>query len=409
MSGRLKLAALAGGFALLIVVTGCVSTDRPAARPPLPAPAAPPTAMTASAGSAAHLAPISSQEYVGDSACAACHADIWRQHHDSAHATTLRAVTLSSDGALFQSPQIIRDNKEGDVYRLGIQNGDCVMMALERSGQETLQARYAFGSGRYGRTYLGKEASGQWIELRMTYYTRLHRWDFTPFLQPDPDHPQNPDGLALNAPQLAFCFSCHVTTLKMGPNEPDAPESHFGVGCERCHGPGRQHLEAAHALLAGKNVPSLKMQDLITAPREKIMAACGECHSGPSDIPVDARLAVILARFAATALQQSRCYLQSPSLSCITCHDPHTLKQSKTASYEAVCLNCHGTRRTPQEGNGLPGTASLAQNKPPLRCKVSPRSGCIRCHMPVQSTRSFALVGFHNHWIRIYPKLQPGS
>ena len=405
MSGRVGFAALSAVFALLVVMAGCVSSNKPAERAPLPPVSAPSASMTSSAENPPNLAPVSSEQYVGDRACAACHADIWRQHRLSAHARTLHAVTLQADGALFRSPQAVRDEAEDALYRMAVRDSKCVMLIQNGGSQETLRARYAFGSGRYGTTYLGRDANGQWVELRMTYYTRLHRWDFTPFLQPASDHPQNLDGLPLSDKQLLFCFSCHVTTLKMGPNEPAAGESHFGVGCERCHGAGRPHVEAARVLMAGKNVPSLFMEDLSAAPRSKIMASCGVCHSGPSDIPLDPKLAVILARFASTALQQSQCYLKSQSLSCISCHDPHTLAKNKISTYEAVCLSCHGGRMAQSHSeNGHPGLASLPDDTQPVRCRVSPDSGCIRCHMPVQSTRSFALVGFHNHWIRIYKK-----
>ena len=98
-----------------------------------------------------------------------------------------------------------------------------------------------------------------------------------------------------------------------------------------------------------------------------------------------------LVRHQPVGLVQSACFKQSNrTLNCVTCHDPHARASSDRAGYEQVCLSCHGANA------GTP-------------CGVSPRSGCIDCHMPRRDvTRGMMMT---DHWIRIIPgaRLQPPS
>ena len=42
-------------------------------------------------------------------------------------------------------------------------------------------------------------------------------------------------------------------------------------------------------------------------------------------------------------MHASRCYRESRTLSCLTCHDPHgePAAEDRTAYYDSVCLKCH--------------------------------------------------------------------
>ena len=67
------------------------------------------------------------------------------------------------------------------------------------------------------------------------------------------------------------CFGCHVTGAfhDEGPKDPAAvPVSLQGVGCEACHGPGREHVQNPSA------------SNVIGSPEE---AVCTQCHDGVQD------------------------------------------------------------------------------------------------------------------------------
>jgi hypothetical protein len=90
-------------------------------------------------------------------------------------------------------------------------------------------------------------------------------------------------------------------------------------------------------------------------------------------------------------LIQSACFKRSNrAVNCVTCHDPHARALSDRTHYETICLSCHGAKES-------------------TSCTVSPRSGCIECHLPRRDvTRGMMMT---DHWIRIIPglRLNPGQ
>ena len=172
----------------------------------------------------------------------------------------------------------------------------------------------------------------------------------------------------------------HNRHVERGPLALDEAAMIPNVGCERRHGPGQQHIEAAarHADSAALAMPFGAGEP---APADE-MRMCGSCHRLPEmgDRAVVRRDNPVLVRFQPIGLMQSACYRKSPgTLSCTTCHDPHARTSTDTHAYEAVCLTCHqGPRRTP--------------------CPVAPASGCVGCHMPTRDV--FRGMTMTDHWIR---------
>ena len=88
-----------------------------------------------------------------------------------------------------------------------------------------------------------------------------------------------------------------------------------------------------------------------------------------------------LARFQPIGIMQSKCYQSSDgALSCVNCHDPHARTSSDPRASESACLKCHG-------------------NEAQVRCRVSPKSDWLSCHMPLVDTGQRVL--FTDHWIRV--------
>jgi hypothetical protein len=172
------------------------------------------------------------------------------------------------------------------------------------------------------------------------------------------------------------------------------------VSCERCHGPGRAHVAAAR-----RGAPEAELSLPFGPDRwsaNTLLTLCGTCHRHPSEsepdqlVPEDSSL----ARFQPVGIIQSRCFKESGgAFSCVTCHDPHARVSSVRGSYEAVCLSCHG-------GGGLPAaparaTAGHAEKtrRDGNSCPVSPRGGCVECHMPRVDAGQNVL--YADHWIRV--------
>jgi predicted CXXCH cytochrome family protein len=193
-------------------------------------------------------------------------------------------------------------------------------------------------------------------------------------------------GRVLDSQTTFACFLCHSTAVVHEGEQVLAEKSLFNVGCERCHGPGRDHVEAVRA---GK--PDTSIYRYRSASAETIMRLCSECHRGPGAIKAaDIDRDPDLPRFAGTALNASKCYqLSGGKLSCSSCHNPHQSASHDLASYNRVCRSCHSTGTTPV-------------SKPRV-CPVNKVSGCVSCHMPAQSVDFPAALKFHNHRIKVYP------
>ena len=143
---------------------------------------------------------------------------------------------------------------------------------------------------------------------------------------------------------------------------PGPEAADHGIGCERCHGPGQNHLDAIAA-----SFPDHAIVNSGTAPASSIVEHCADCHI--VDVPGEVRAAPEnpdFVRSPGATLTASRCYTDSAGgLSCLTCHDPHRDDRAPAAFYESRCLACHSPKTASQKA-----------------CRINPAGRCLDCHMP---------------------------
>lgn len=335
-------------------------------------------------------------DYVGSEACSNCHKQEARDHQTSMHAHTLAAIDGHPSIRAFESKQQVSDPALKMVYTTGMEEGRPVSRVKRTSdgATEALSPRYVVGSGKHGYTFLF-ERNDHYLESRLSYYPPAKRWEWTPGQQDLTPH-RAPLGRSLDNGTVFSCFICHSTTLVHEGETPRPEQSLFNVGCERCHGAGREHVRLARTEKHPGAIYRFR-----TAKADTVVRLCGECHRSPKTIPDDQlEHTVDLPRFAGTAFGASECFRQSAGkLSCITCHKPHPRASEDRTSYERVCLSCHTSGHAPTAAapTGTPAAGVKG-------CPVNPRSGCISCHMPAQSLGDPEEVKFHNHWIRVYPQ-----
>jgi hypothetical protein len=317
--------------------------------------------------------------YVGTSRCASCHAMIARSHRDSHH-----ALTFWSGADLERLPlpgRALPDPVDPSVVHALWREGDAIRIETCVQG-EPIRAllTYALGSGDRGLTPLALDVAGHWCELRMSRYADGPTWDITTGHDRSPAPPSEWLGKALSEDELRRCVGCHTTAPRAARADAGALASDRGIGCERCHGPGGNHLKAVAAGLVDLAIARPKL-----ASGEPIVRLCGQCHS-PKGRTVSSSDPDSI-RFQATTLTWSRCYAESRGkLDCVTCHDPHRDADRSAAFYEAKCLSCHGPTAT-------------------VRCSVKPTRDCIGCHMP--SVRDAVPHStFTDHNIRVHSSLR---
>ncbi len=347
-----------------------------------------------------------SDPYIGPHACAECHPGECALYARSGHAQTLspasrRTVSRRLDGKTVADPE-----HPEVLWSYAYRDGQLHIARKEHNQIEECIAEYAFGSGHHAMTFVS--VIDPWIpeilEHRITYYTKQQALGLTPGHDSEPRPPGlTPQGGVLPPRDARKCFGCHTTQASARPPRQIDEETMIpNISCERCHGPGRAHVEAARRRGPDDDLKLPFGPDRFTA--DSLLTLCGTCHRHPSTSrpgqirPDDPHL----ARFQPVGILQSRCFRESGgALSCVTCHDPHARASTDRASYLAVCLSCHsrggpGSASQPTDSNAKPLNPPTAAGAP---CPVEPRGDCVNCHMPRVDAGQHVL--FADHWIRV--------
>ena len=304
---------------------------------------------------------------------------------------------LERDGALYQRRwQIGQDGKEDNV--------------------EEKRVDYVLGSGNHGRTYLHLTARHTLQQLPLGWYAEKGG-SFA--MNPGYDKPDHPDSIRAIAYKCMFCHNAYPEIPKA--HEQEGAEAQFttigeGIDCQRCHGPGQKHVEAASRAGASK----AEIRAAITNPArlspEREMEVCLQCHLESTSRPLpgtlqrkgrtpfsylpgqplsDFRLTFDRAKpdpnnfevaQAGYRFLLSQCYLKSPGkLQCTTCHNPHDIPRGEAAiaGYNAVCRNCHKA------------ITQTAQH--------SAAANCVACHMPKRRTDDAVHIVMTDHRIQRHP------
>ncbi len=298
------------------------------------------------------------------------------------------------------------------AYRVGQEAGryffEFRQPGAQQPGASVIQGRrqleYFVGSGAAARSYLLSD-EGFLYEAPVAYYSSSASWKSAPGYAAL-DYPY------LTRPILPGCLTCHASGIQWIPGTQNAyaspPFREAGVSCERCHGPGSDHIS--------RGKPMVNPVKLVPAQRDSI---CEQCHlsgeirvpkAGKDDLafrPGD-RLADDLTVFVragspspmrvtshAEDLAQSACKRASgEKFWCGTCHDPHFVPAAdeKVTYFRSKCLSCHQT----------------SDCRAPQSTRLANGDNCVACHMPRNSPSDIEHVVFTDHAIRRRPR-PPGE
>jgi hypothetical protein len=346
----------------------------------------------------ASVSSVSHQErstsYMGPASCAECHPGEAALFARSGHHRTLwptepgrNPVVAWLKGKTWKDPDV------PDVtWSYQVRDGRLVAERTIRERIETLRLEYGLGSGTHGITFVAFQPGDDpafnpsGIEHRLSYYSTGRRLGVTLGQKRfDEDHTRPdevPFGKSLPPERLQRCIGCHSTLTSTLAGTWLEPATLIpNVTCERCHGPGRVHIETARR---GESELTMAFGQNRAGPSVEV-ALCGECHRLPQSISASSirpgNLEIV--RFQPVGLSESLCYAKGQSgLRCVSCHDPHDRASSDQAAYVSVCLQCHQAGSKSKQAT----------------CPVAPAARCIECHMP---RREISGNGFFtDHWIR---------
>ncbi len=335
--------------------------------------------------------------YVGAARCSYCHFSKYQAQRVTRHARTFhRPAALTS---LSLAAPSIADPAEAKVaHTLRMANGRLVQETHVEDRIFRAVVDYAFGSGDIGRSLIGRDEAGKVRELRLSVYQAESRllWDVTPGQPAHPPAAEDYLGVPMTPDHLYGCFGCHVTSPRAvlqgtGPEADDV-----AIGCEKCHGPGGNHL-----LAVDRRFPDLAIGRPALVSGLPVVKICAQCHNGRSGAPVqpgdpDA------VHFQTVTLTWSRCFTESDNnLDCVTCHDPHQDASTDTAYYEARCLTCHARSGSQTPTRKRRRLAAPASPQEAVVCPIKPDSGCIACHMPAVKG-AISHTSPTDHFIRVH-------
>ncbi len=318
--------------------------------------------------------------FVGARGCRKCHADRHDSFAQTAHHNTSQLANQQTVHGSFQPGSNRMKTSDAKVHFTMIQRDDRLYQRVYFHGwQFEVPFDLIAGSSKLAQSYLYWHGD-QLYQMNVNYLSDPGRWI---------NSPGYIDGDAAYArPVPVRCMECHVTFLELRepPNHYTPDSLILGISCERCHGPGKEHVDYHEAH------PEEEESKFVTVPsdlsRQQQLDICGQCHNGSSPLKGDAfqfrpgdKLSDHYhpstvsgeANSVHTSNQQARmasseCFKNS-DMTCTTCHDPHENERGQMALFSSRCLDCHQSQHC---GMFAEVGSSIAEN-------------CIDCHMPKRS------------------------
>jgi hypothetical protein len=361
--------------------------------------------------------------YAGSLTCARCHSEVYHSHLHTAHYLASSAASSKTVHGSFSAGsntfefdharKIVMQKKDSGMFQTYFVNGKV---------KESHRFDIVFG-GVKGESYLYWKGDGL-NQLPISYYAKQDEWLISPRYAPEV--------VDFTRVITSRCLECHASYIG---DQPDAPQGLDGVelfnksslvysvDCERCHGPGAQHVDFQ------THNPQIKTARFISTyaslPRARKIEVCAVCHSGnksemlrstfffkPGDTLAKFKIAGFYSQVNDTShldvhgnqvqlLQSSKCFIYS-KMDCATCHDVHQNQRGNVAFYTQKCLSCHST------ANHNYCKMATVSNSTVIK------SNCIQCHMPAFASQAIvapnmnktysATIAVHTHHIAIYPQ-----
>jgi tetratricopeptide (TPR) repeat protein len=371
-----------------------------------------------------------SQGYVNPRLCFGCHSAIFKTYRETgmaksfAHPRPENTVEdYGNKNHFFHGPsntyfEMIR--RGADYFQLRYQIG----YEGKHTNVEETKIDYFLGSGIHARAYMHRSTDGRLLQLPVTWYSEKGGyWGMAPGY----DFPNHIYGQRAASYDCLFCHNSYpaipASHARLGDEPVYSGELPEGIDCQRCHGPGQNHIQAASK--PGANLEAVRaaiVNPAKLAP-DREAEVCFQCHQQttgfslphvvkrydrgdfsyrPGEPLADFELAFDFTPgterdnwfqnvSTVTRLRMSQCFLKSNgALKCTTCHDPHNVQHGAESSdhYNAVCRQCHAG-----------AFSALVAAK-----KHTTEPGCVGCHMPLRRPDEVVhIVKTDHHIQRVKP------
>lgn len=355
------------------------------------------------------------RDYAGSESCAGCHKNIYESHVHTAHYLTTRPALAKYIKGSFEPGKNEFDYDSGRIVKMEKRDSGFYQVGYYQGSQRIIQRfDIVVGSGSKGQTYITR-SQHQLYQLPVSYFTAADNWANSPLY---PIYP-----VLFNRPITSRCLECHSTfasVMSAPAVEPEEFDSRmiYGVDCEKCHGPAAKHV--AFQTDNPKETKAKFIRNPATLSRQQKLDLCALCHGGrlnktkPSfEFVAGDKLSDFFAMDTTAPnpdnidvhgnqyalLRSSKCFKESNTMTCNSCHSPHKNERGNLALFSQRCMSCHNN----ENNHACKLTASIGP---------SISLNCIDCHMPKKASHTITelLPGDKNptaalirsHLIKIY-------
>ena len=351
-----------------------------------------------------HDAAAPAPGYLGMQACVPCHANRVAEFSETRHFQACRVPKPGEMPVGFQTGKGSYATRNPALHFEMVQVGDAFFQTSVQ-GEPTEKRVSAPIALVYGGGGVLDEVYFTWhdtrlYELPVAWLHPQNRWAITT------DNLRGEGDFARDT--TPRCLECHNTWFEHVPgtrNQYNRASFILGVTCEKCHGPGRDHVafhqanpnaDTGHAVINPGHLTS-----------ERLTEVCTQCHSNaiyprtrafqyrPGE-PLDDYYKTIVTRHPendhvanqAQYMRESKCFKKSDTLTCVTCHNPHRpADAAKRGSAQRSCVKCHKAADCPEQP----------------RLPLAVRDNCVGCHMPA---RVWMNVYFHTEDDQYVPPIR---
>jgi predicted CXXCH cytochrome family protein len=346
--------------------------------------------------------------------CRPCHQEIFESYIQTTH---FRASARPSEqtilGSFSEGKNILQTRKPTTYFRMEAEDGSFFQTAywanIDRTEFYSRKEKIGvvMGAGIEGQSYLYWR-EGFLYQLPVSYLVEVDDWITSPGFV---------DGeVFMERPARPRCLECHGTYFEIEgtPKKPRYREGYqVGITCWKCHGDGGEHIARYTTQGAVESGPGILNPKRLSPERQ--LDLCALCHAGVGNLarpPFTYRPGQDLSTYlrpelnpstdvvdepggwlASKLLAQSRCFTESGTLTCLTCHDLHRPAEG-VAVMSRKCLQCHQASNCGQQD-------TIGERIETL---------CIDCHVPDQPSQrarvhrgsSTISAYYRNHHIGIY-------
>ena len=218
--------------------------------------------------------------YVDSAVCANCHQDVVETYRKTGMGRSFSTPSAQNVAQDFAHASSLVHQPSRMRYSMSQRNGEFFVQRSQTGfdGKETnvMEERidYVIGSGNHSHSFLHRAPDGQLIELPVSWYSEgSGYWAMSPGYESK----DQSDFRRAIKPECMFCHNGY-TMGDAGLERSIFPQKlPLGIDCQRCHGPGGTHVQAAtsHAAIGVVRSSIVNPGHL---SRERQMEVCMQCH-----------------------------------------------------------------------------------------------------------------------------------